>query len=258
MNKSPKITAAIVLYKESEKEVIKAINSCLSSKLVYKLFLIDNSPTDKLRHLGNNNSKIEYRFTGKNIGFGKGHNLILESLKNDSDFHLILNPDVWFNPKILEQLIIPFSHKSELSLIAPQLLYPNNKIQLSSRKQPTFIGLLKRFLGFGNGLNYKGKKVNDYSNCFSAEFLHGAFLLFKTESLLEVNGFDRRYFLYMEDADICRELTKRNKQMFYYSGLQAYHVLKRASRKNLFLTFCHISSAIKYFIKWHFLSKKKN
>ena len=61
-------------------------------KIRKKLFLIDNSSTKTLINLWNH-EEIEYIFVGKNIGFGKAHNLILH--KVDSKYHLILNPDVF-------------------------------------------------------------------------------------------------------------------------------------------------------------------
>src|SRR5436189_379935 len=46
----------------------------------------------------------EYIFTGDNLGYGRAHNLIMKNVIENSSYHLVLNPDVYFEPHVLEQL----------------------------------------------------------------------------------------------------------------------------------------------------------
>ena len=85
------ITASIVLFKENLETIKKTIDSFLKTPLEKKLYLIDNSPVNNLEsHF--KHFEIEYIYVGNNIGFRKAHNLGLNKI--NSDFHLILNPDV--------------------------------------------------------------------------------------------------------------------------------------------------------------------
>ena len=77
-------------------------------------------------------------------------------------------------------------------------------------------------------------------------------MLFKTEDFKTLEGFDERYFLYMEDADICRKIDLLGKKKLYYPKVKITHQHQRGSSKNIKLFFHHISSAIKYFLKWGF------
>ena len=77
-------------------------------------------------------------------------------------------------------------------------------------------------------------------------------MLFNTNDFLITNGFDPRYFLYMEDADICREQFEKNKRILYYPQVKIVHVHRRDSSRNLKLFYLHFISAIKYFKKWGF------
>lgn len=90
------ITASIVVYNEDPIELENVINSFLGSPFSNKIYIIDNSPTNWLEEkiIGDN---IEYVFSGSNIGFGRGHNSILDTIEQFSDYHLILNPDVFFS-----------------------------------------------------------------------------------------------------------------------------------------------------------------
>ena len=72
------------------------------------------------------------------------------------------------------------------------------------------------------------------------------------EDFIALNGFDERYFLYMEDVDICKKIDLLGKKKLYYPQEQIIHILKQGSLKNANLFFSHLSSAIKYFLKWGF------
>lgn len=251
MKASSKITVSIVLFQEQPEILQKAIESCLSVPLVHKIFVLDNSPTNALSQVCSQD-KIDYRHTGSNLGFGAGHNLILNDLTKHSDFHLILNADVWFDADVLPSLLEVFQRIPDLALIAPTLLFPGGGVQQNARKQPTILNLLKRFFGAGNHDNYQGAVLDKTAQVFETEFLHGAFLLIRTEDYLQAKGFDSRYFLYMEDADLCATIKKQGKKIAHAPKQHATHILRRGSRKSLKLLLIHIQSVVKYFLKWGF------
>ncbi len=255
------ITASIVIFKEDFALLSKAVQSVLGSDMVDTLFIIDNSP-NKTKGF-TKNQKIEYLYLGKNIGFGSGHNTILERIKNKSDFHLILNPDAYFDSQILGELVFQLQQNKTLALISPKVLFPDGSFQNSCRRYPTILELfLRRFPLFKNlsksvinrGI-YKDKNLEEP---FEAEYLTGCFHLYKTEDLIAIKGFDERYFLYMEDVDICRKIDVIGKQKLYYPKVYIHHVLKKESSKKWKLFIRHTISVIKYFIKWSFFFRKKN
>ena len=79
-------------------------------------------------------------------------------------------------------------------------------------------------------------------------------MLFKTEDLLRLEGFDERYFMYMEDVDICRKIDLSGKRKLYFPATEIIHTHRKGSSKEFRLFFIHISSIIKYFMKWGFSS----
>lgn len=243
-----KITATIVLYKNNLNILEQTIKSFLETNVSKKLFLVDNNSTDALKSKFNH-ADIEYIFVGKNIGFGKAHNLVLDKVA--SDFHLILNPDIQFSRLVLPNLINVLGHQKDVSFISPRVVYPNKENQFICRKNPTPLDLINR------RLNLSKKKIleNEYRSKsllepFSPEFIHGCFMLFKTKEFVNLNGFDERYFLYMEDADICRKVYQSGKKIYYYPKEIITHTHQKGSSKKAKLFFYHLSSAIKYFLKW--------
>ena len=249
---SKNITASIVAYKEDSKELKNVIHSFLEYPFSKKIYVIDNSPTNSLEEKIKGDA-ISYFFSPDNLGFAKGHNSILDKINSDSDYHLILNPDVTFQPDIIEKLIKEFQKDHGLSMIAPKVLYTNKKVQYTARKFPTILELFCRFFGiFKNYTNNREYKNQNLQKSFYVDFIQGCFMLFKTKDLIALQGFDERYFLYMEDVDICKKIKQLGKKILYFPDVEITHVFKKGSSKSIRLFFIHISSMIKYFMKWGF------
>jgi len=248
------ITASIVIYRENFKVLEKAMGSFLDSTLSKKLYIIDNSPSNEFKNKIQNDS-VEYIYSNKNIGFGKGHNSILHKLTSKNKYHLILNPDVSFHPEILEKLVLKMESSESLSMIAPRVLNTNNKLLYTARRYPSLFELIFRFLGVFKKFTTTGEYKNqNHKKSFSPDFVQGSFMLFKTEDLLRLKGFDERYFMYMEDVDICRKIDLSGKRKLYFPATEIIHTHRKGSSKEFRLFFIHISSIIKYFIKWGFSS----
>jgi len=244
------ITASIVLYNNDFEILKKTVNSFLNTSIRKKLYLIDNSNTNKLEVFFKS-PEIEYLFVGKNIGFGAAHNLILNKIS--SNFHLILNPDIVFSPSIISSLIKVLHEKPNVAFVTPKVLYPSIKPQYICRKHPTLFDLLNRKFKISKFqfLN-REYRDRDLQEPFYPDFIHGCFMLFKTTDLKNLRGFDERFFLYMEDADICRRIDEIGKKKLYYPKVEIIHHHQQGSSKSLKLFIIHTSSAIKYFLKWGF------
>jgi len=142
-------------------------------------------------------------------------------------------------------------------MIAPKVLFPDGRHQYSCRRYPTVSELLARRFTFLKSIFkkqiFKGTyRDKDLNQPFFAEYITGCFHLYKTKDFVKIKGFDERYFLYMEDVDICRKIDALGKKKLYFPQEEIVHVLKQGSSKNLKLFFRHTSSAIKYFLKWGF------
>ena len=136
-------------------------------------------------------------------------------------------------------------------MIAPKVLNSNGNLQFTCRKHPSIFELIFRRLRIFKSYYQKREYRNfDTTKPFCPEFIHGCFMVFKTKDFKLINGFDPRYFLYMEDADICRKIENINKQKLYFPSEQIIHEHRKASSKSIKLFFYHLNSAFKYFLKW--------
>jgi len=159
------LNVSIVLFKNNPDAVKKAINSCLSSKLIYSLYLIDNSPTNKLSELSKLDNRIVYIFNNANLGYGKAHNIaIRKSIEDKVLYHLVLNPNVYFEKGVLEELYNFMENNPDVGLVMPKVLYPDGSLQYLCKLLPTTMDLFgRRFLNWGPFKNYveKRRKVSN-------------------------------------------------------------------------------------------------
>jgi len=257
-----KIDASIVLYHNTQEIVEKTIHSFLDTSLDVKLHLIDNSKTDALKVLADCDDRIEYVFNGKNIGFGAAHNIALrKSLKDGVAYHLVLNPDVYFEKEVLDELLKYMEKNQDVANVMPQIYYEDGTIQHQCRMLPTPFELFaRRFLPFQSIVKKINKKVElhsfGYDKEFNIPFLHGSFMFLRVCALKEVGLFDENLFLYMEDLDLNRRLYTKYRTMFY-PYVNIVHIHAKDSRKRKKELLLHISSTIKYFNKWGWFFDKQ-
>lgn len=254
MDKNIFITASIVLFKENLSDLNTAIDCFLNINYNKKLYLIDNTKTRFFEYVFTDKN-IEYIPVEENIGFGSAHNKVIHKIKEISNYHLILNPDVSFKSTIIETLVEELQKDKDVAMIAPKVLFPDGKHQYSCRRYPSVSELLARRFSFLKPIFkneiFKGTyRDRTLKEPFYADYMTGCFHLYKTEDFVNLKGFDERYFLYMEDVDICKKIDAIGKKKLYYPNVEIIHVLKQGSSKSLKLFFRHTSSAFKYFLKW--------
>ena len=64
----------------------------------------------------------------------------------------------------------------------------------------------------------------------TVDWVSGACMLMRAAALRAVGGFDEQYFLYWEDADVCRRLRQRGYHIRYVPVGVAVHAVGRSSR----------------------------
>ena len=263
-----KVVFSLVLYKHSYQEIYSLLNDidnfynfALLQKVSTELKIFDNSPKRK-NSLGKYLKKnyINYQVNTNNIGFGKAHNMNLLNKKEiikDTVF-IIINPDINFKYEELFDYLRSFIISNYLC-VAPLILNENGRIQYSAKNNPTLLSLiLGRFkffrIFFILDMYYK-KHINYYKNYqkekIKSSYLSGCFLIVKSECFYKVNGFDKRYFLHLEDADFTRMCSNFG-EVVHDPSLKIIHRWARGSHKSLKQMFCICISLIKYFLKWGF------
>lgn len=253
------LTASIVLFKTNPLE-LKNIYRCFeNSQLNYHLYLVDNSTDDYLKGVVQGDN-VTYIHSKKNIGYGKGHNLVLKSVLNTSRYHLVINPDITFSSDILSKLISYMNNQPEVGLLMPKILSQDGDIQYLSKLIPTPLNLIIRMAlprwVFKSKRERYQLEFTDYNSVIEAPFLSGCFMFLRTRALKEVGNFDDRFFMYTEDLDLSRRIHEKYKTV-YYPEVEIIHEHAKESFNSIKYLFIHTISAIKYFNKWGWFFDKK-
>lgn len=250
-----KINSTIVLYNNDKILLERAIHSFLDTELKVKLYLIDNSETDELKYLATLDDRIEYSFNNKNLGFGVAHNIALQkSIDDNVPYHLVLNPDVYYEGGVVEELLEYMDKNKDVANVMPKVYYPDGKLQHLCKMLPTPMELIvRRFIPFRKVVERMNEKFELHSSGYDKEmnipYLSGCFMLLRTSHLEDVGLFDGDIFLHMEDLDLNRRLHIKYKTMFY-PHVSIVHVHAKESHKRRDQLILHIKSTIYYFNKW--------
>jgi GT2 family glycosyltransferase len=220
--------------------------------------VIDNSPTDALRSLVEAQSS-RYLRPGRNIGFGAGHNLAMRDVIQTSTYHLVCNPDISIKPDVLSTLAHFMDRSPGIGLVMPRVLYPNGSEQRLCKLLPRPSDLLvRRFLGRHRGGRTQQSRERYELTHLELETprevpsLSGCFMFLRTSVLRQTGLFDPRFFLYMEDVDLCRRVGSVARTVFY-PFVSVTHEYAKGSYHNRKLLRHHLISAVRYFDKWGWL-----
>jgi GT2 family glycosyltransferase len=225
------------------------------------IWIIDNSPprhqTRWLKNLSNEYSALLIHGHG-NIGFGRGHNLILGNL---GDYHLILNPDVELAEDALTAALDFMDTHPECGLVTPFVSWPDGSQQFLCKRLPTLFDLFLR--GFAPAFvqswfrarlyHYEMRDVIGKSIYWDPPMVSGCCMLFRKDVLQRLSGFDSRFFLYYEDSDISLR-TARISRIVYFPDMKIIHHGGHASRKGWQHIIMFVRSAATFFNKhgWRF------
>ncbi len=259
------LSACIVTYNDSA-EAVKAAASVLAHTRRHPLtlYLVDNASPDGTgpaleRALADGTlapaagQRVRVICRAKNGGFGAGHNTPLPELA--SDYHFILNPDILLREDTLSDLAEWMAARPAAVMARPALCFPDGRSQALPLRRCNLRAMLYRQLGFLTFL----KKYNDAYVMAGAdlsvptriEFCTGSFSAVRTADFAAVGGFDEKYFMYVEDADLTQKLLRRG-EVWLAPQFTAVHAWHRAAHRNLRHAFWQTRSLCRYFSKWGF------
>ena len=263
----------IIVNYHSRDKLLNCLSSLRQAEMVdvkYEIIVVDNNSGDELDKVNEDYSTVQMIKNPVNKGMGGGNNIGLAIAQGE--YVLILNPDTVVQGRAIPELLSYLKSHPTVGLIGPKLLYPDGALQMSCSRFPSFfMPILRRtFIGdyFKTSRDSFTMQEFNHNSLRSVDWLMGSCLMFKKEIKLSDNRswsphFDERYFMYFEDTDLARQFWKNGLSVVYNPTAIVIHDHRRASARHpwylaIFLdiiTWHHIISWLKYFIKWSFKTK---
>jgi len=243
-NNTNNIVIQIINYKTKKylKKCLETLfNDLKNAKFSYHINVLDNASDDDLSELEYlyKNEKISFYYSDKNLGFGNGNNFL--SKKIVADYLLFINPDIRLIEKnTIGRLYEKIQKNEKVKVIGPQLITINNKVQK-----------------WDHG-DYKGLKawvMNNIGSSFYTErntdsevaWISGAFFLIENKVFKKIGKFDKNFFLYKEEEDLCLRIREANMKILYHPNVKVLHHGSVVASKNDFM-----KASIDYYIKKNF------
>lgn len=243
---SDMVSAAIVTY-NSEGKAVNAFKSILKETKRYPLifYAIDNNSTDKTREEISGIDGVTLIESGGNIGFGAAHNKVLgETL---GKYHFVINPDITVDSDVISDAVDFMEENPDVVMMMPKILNSDGTEQFLPKEIPTFkrIFLGRIFKGIRDEYTRKNKQQEQIEEI---DCCTGCFFCIRSDAFGKLNGFDNRYFMYLEDADLTLRAKKYGKVVMN-RGLSVTHEWERTSAKNLKYLMIHTKSAFKFLLQ---------
>ena len=228
MSRAPGIDVVIVSYRCEA-----LLRDCLRS-------LLDNPPPGPLTvHVVDNASgdgtaemvkrefpEVELTVNATNAGFSRANNPALAG--GVAPYALVLNPDTRITPGALQRLVEVREARPEVGIAGPRLELEDGTLDHASRRSfPTPMSALGHFTGLGRREGASGR-LADYRapdvKSGPVDAVNGAFMLIRRTALERVGAFDTRYWMYMEDLDLCYRFAQAGWTTWFEPTATVVHV----------------------------------
>ena len=237
--------------------LLEAVASILDTPDVDEFVLVNHgNPPEmirKLRQMAADSDRLVLVETGANLGFAKGCNIGAQ--RADGDWVLFLNPDAVLQPGALKRLKASAAELGDrMWVLGARITNENGTEQRGGRRgELTPVSAMVSFLGLDRvvpklrNLHYENEPVAD--GLMDVPVVSGAALMVPRRAFLDRGGFDERYFLHVEDIDLCRQVRAEGGGVHFEPRAQILHYGGTSQTSPFFVETQKALGFIKYFWK---------
>lgn len=232
-------------------------------KFPNEYFLVNNAANDGTSQMVRERFPwVQVLDSPRNVGFGAGTNLAIKRARGA--YIMLLNPDLTIFSGEIEKLVKFMDDHPDVAICGPVLLNPDGTRQDSCYRFPTPMYAFYRRTLLGKtpaGKRYVRhflmRDVQLMDRPLEVDVLMGSAIMIRRTALEEIGLFDEKYFMYLEDMDICRRAWEKKWRVAYVPQAKLVHYHQRESRIDWpwhIITNrparAHIISALYYFRKY--------
>lgn len=246
----------IFVYFNTPFEILNAVKSVKKAvkKYSYEIIIIDNGSKDILSEKIFKIEKVTY-IKNINIGYGQGLNKGAE--KANGKYLLLTNPDVIFEINSISILIEKMDNDNSIGIIGPAFLDEKKRIRKVGNSMPevpdVILALSSLNKLFPN--NYFSNKyfLKNFDRKTEREIpvLCGACMLVRKSVFKKINGFDKRFFMYFEEADICRRINNLRLKVVYFPFARVTHYVGKSSGDLKWISSTYEKSRLEFLRKYY-------
>jgi N-acetylglucosaminyl-diphospho-decaprenol L-rhamnosyltransferase len=240
----PKEAVAGVVVNYNAREYLLACVGSLLTEGVTPVVVADNGSTDASEMaLLERYPEAKWVPTGANLGYGTAANVGAAVV--DGGYLLICNADVLMSQGSVERLRNFLVGRPQVALVGPRIHGSDGMLYPSARRFPDLLeafghGILGQFW-VSNPFSRRYRMDDwDHAKAREVDWVSGACFLIRRSAWDAVGGFDRSYFMYMEDVDLCWRLEKAGWSVAYEPAAEVTHAQGVSTDRNPYrMLFAH-------------------
>ncbi len=218
-----KLSIIIVNY-QSEQYLKKCLASFFrfNPGIDFEMIVVNNDPQEKLEKMKEKFPEVILINSNQNKGFGAACNLGVKNSQGDLLF--FLNPDTEILGS-LKPIIEVFEKNPEVGAVGPRLLGKDGRTQeWSTGVEVSFLDLVRNNLWLS-----RSRKIWESPVPRETFWISGAALFASRKVFSEIRGFDKDFFMYFEDNDLCRRIRQAGKKLLYFPKVTIRHLGGKSS-----------------------------
>lgn len=217
----------------------KMLSNCVYSILngnhdsISKIIIVDNGSEDGSENLQIESNKILLIKNPSNYGFARSCNI--GAKHGNCDYVLFLNPDTILEPNAINQTInyMEKDINRMVGISGIQLCYENGNVARHSSRFPSPFSFFMRSFGLHKIFLSLDHVSTEWNHLDTREVPHviGAYFFVRSNLFNSLNGFDERFFVYLEDLDFSLRAHKLGFKTHFISTIKSVHIAGGTSRK---------------------------
>ncbi len=215
------------------------LSDCVSSILngnydsIDKIIIVDNGSEDGSANLQIESNQVLLIKNPSNYGFAKSCNI--GARHSTGEYILFLNPDTVLEPNTLKKTInyMEKDGNEMVGISGIQLCYEDGNIARHSSRFPSPFSFFMRSSGLHKIFLSLDHVLTEWNHLDTREVPHviGAYFFVRKKLFNSLNGFDERFFVYLEDLDFSLRADRLGFKTHFISTIKSMHIAGGTSRQ---------------------------
>jgi GT2 family glycosyltransferase len=256
-----KIDISIIIVNYNVKEFVLNLLESLKKAVINistEIIIVDNASDDgSVEAIKEKHPNVKMIVNKKNVGFGAANNQAFEIASGN--YFLLINPDTIVKENTLTEMIRFFEANSQVGIAGCKVLNPDGTLQLSCRRGfpgpwtsfTKVMGLSKLFPKRKLFAKYNLTYLNE-NETYEVDAVSGAFLMLRKEVYEKIGGFDKQFFMYGEDLDLCYRAQSEGFKVYYVHSTEVIHYKGESTKRSKIDETKIFYDAMHLFVKKHF------
>jgi hypothetical protein len=171
----------------------------------------------------------------ENVGFARACNRGL--LASSGEYIVLINPDTLVEKDFFESLEEFLDQDPGAGVAGPRIVDGEGNLQLSARKELSLVSgllgrtsLLTRLFPKNPLVRRLFPATQKLSGPTVVDWVSGACMIIRRQTIEQIGPMDERFFMYFEDADLCRRAREAGWLVYYLPQVEVLHHTGASSR----------------------------